>query len=245
MRGAELRLSECPVALADVEGGIRIDTDSTVQFRDLKSELWVGGYGAGVRGSGNLGAVTVATTSADIFLESIGGAVDVEGSDLRVHLKDLKADARVKASMSTVRAENCAAALDIENDYGDVTVQKAEGALKVSSSQGNVIATGLSGSADIQAEGLMVEVAWTALPAEEDSSIVNDQGDIRLRLPGQGGGRLEAASRYGRIDSLMPDVQASDDGKFAAGLLARKHKPVISVKAGGDIVIERNVAEGS
>jgi DUF4097 and DUF4098 domain-containing protein YvlB len=244
LRGAELELSECPLTLEDIEGGIRVNTDSTVQFKDLKSELWVSGYGAGVRGSGNLGGVHVNTSSATIFLESIGGAVEVEGSDLRVQLKDIKADADVRTSMSSVRAENCSAALNIENDYGDITVNKMEGELKINSSQGNVTVTGLSGTVDLQADGLMVEVAWTALPNEGDSTIANKEGSIRLRLPTNGSGRLEAASRYGRVDSLLPEVIASDDGKHAAGTMGRGRKPVIRVNAGGDIVVEANIAEG-
>jgi hypothetical protein len=244
LRGAELELSECPLTLGDIEGGIRVNTDSTVQFEDLKSELWVSGYGAGVRGSGNVGGVHVDTSSATLFLESIAGAVEVEGSDLRVHLKDLKADAVVRTSMSNVRAENCSANLEIENDYGDVVVNKMEGDLKIKSSQGNVTVTGLSGTVDVEADGLMVEVAWTAFPNEGDSTIANKDGAIHLRLPKVGNGRLEAASRYGRVDSLHPDVMTSDDGKHAAAAMGRGRGPVVRVKAGGDIVIEANVAEG-
>ncbi len=243
-RGAELQLSECPLTLGDIEGGIRVNTDEAVQFEDLKSELWVSGYGAGVRGSGNLGGVHVDTSSATISLESIGGAVEVEGSDLRVQLKDLKADASVRTSMSHILAENCTAALDIENDYGDVVVNKMEGELKIKSSQGDVTVTGLSGPVDLQADGLMVEVAWTMLPKEGDSTIANEDGAIHLRLPTGGNGRLEAASRYGRVDSLIPEVRASDDGKYAAGMIGRGREPVIRVKAGGDIIIDSNVAGG-
>jgi DUF4097 and DUF4098 domain-containing protein YvlB len=244
LRGAELELSECPAVLGDIEGGVRINTDSTVQFEDLKSELSVSGYGAGVRGSGNLGGVTVNSTGATIVLESIGGAVKVEGSDLRVQLKDLKSDAEVRTSMSQIRAENSAAALDIENDYGDILVNKIEGGLKINSSQGDVTATELSGPVELQADGLVVDLSWTALPTEGDSTISNEDGEIRLRLPTNGNARLEAASRYGRVDSMMPGISASDDGKHAAGMIGRGREPVIRVKAGGDIVIEPNAAGG-
>jgi hypothetical protein len=236
-QGADLELSDCPLGLSDIEGGVRVETDAQIRFEDLKSDLIVNGYAAGVTGSGNLGGVQVTTDLARISLENIGGPVTVEGRDLEVMLRDLKGETRVNSVMSRIAVENSVELVDIQNEFGDIRVTKAAGQLNIRSTDGEVYVGELSGPIDLKAKGYMVEVAWSEMGGETDSNIVNEDGEIRLYLPENGRCRLEAESKSGNIDSSHRDVQVTDDGRFANGVFGGTDRPVIRAVAKGDMQI--------
>jgi len=239
-QGADLELSDCPLRLVDVEGGVQIETDALIRFEDLKSDLFVNGYGAGIIGTGNVGGVQITSDFARISLENIGGPVTIEGSDLEIYLKDLKGETRIKSVLSEIQIENSAELIDIDNEFGDITILKAAGNLKVRSTDGDVRVRELGGSIDLKAKGYMVEVGWSSLPSETDSSIANDDGELRLYLPASGRCRLEAESSSGNIESTLSDIRITDDGRFANGMFGGNERPVIRASAKGDIRISDN-----
>jgi len=244
-QGADLELIDCPLQLADIEGGVQIETDALIRFEDLKSDLFVNGYGAGIIGSGNVGGVEVTTDIARIALENIGGPVVVEGRDLEIHLKDLKGETKIRSVMSDILIENSVETLDIDNEFGDIKIVKASGDVKIRSTDGEVRVSQLSAAIDLKAKGYMVEVGWSELSSETDSSIVNDEGELRLYFPAQGRGRLEAESKSGNIESSLGDVRVTDDGRFANGTFGASDRPVIRASARGDIHISASAPPGS
>lgn len=235
--GADLRLDGTPLRISDIEGGVIVETDAELQFRELKSDLTVTSYGGPVRGAGNVGGVQVATDGATVHLEAIQGKVRVEGQDLTVRLRELRKEATLRTSLSRLFIEDAQAALDIENDFGDIAIAKAKGPVKVTSRDGDVHINELRGPLQLSADGNEVEVSWTDLSGEENSSVVNERGDVAVRLPANGRCRVEASTDYGTIESLLPAVRVSDDGRSAAGVLGGAGKPVLRVSSGGALLI--------
>jgi hypothetical protein len=244
-QGIDLKLSECQLRMSDIEGGARIESDALIRFEDLKSDLFVTGYGAGLIGSGSVGGVEVTTDMARVALENITGPVVVEGQELEVHLKDLKAETRVKTVMSEMLIENSTAPLDIESEFGDIGIVKAADAVKIRSTDGDVRISDLSAHLDLKAKGYMVEVSWSEFPSEENSTIVNEDGGLQLLFPQAGRCRLEAESGSGKIESELQDIRITNDGRFASGLLGGGDKPVIQATAKEDILIGVSRPSGS
>jgi hypothetical protein len=83
----------------------------------------------------------------------------------------------------------------------------------------------------------MVEVSWSELPTQENSTIVNEEGQLRLLLPQAGRCRIEAESDSGNIESELQEVRVTDDGRFANGLFGGADEPVIQATAKEDILI--------
>lgn len=236
-RGAELRLGATPLSLTDVQGGIDLETEADVQFSDLKSEFDMVSFGGGLRGRGNAGSVHVNTDGAIVYLEGIQGPVTVEGRELRVSLKDLRNEVRVITTMSDVRVEGSQKAVEIQNDFGDVFLQNAAGPLKVASRDGVVTIDELTGALELTADGPEVRVSWSEIAAGQNSSVKNERGDVSIGLPRNGRCRVEAIARFGSVESDLPGVRVSDDGKFANGLLGGANEPLISVDSGGAVYI--------
>jgi hypothetical protein len=235
-RGAELQLGETPLSMTDVEGGVDLETEADVEFRELKSELDMVSFGGGLRGQGNAGGVRVNTDGAAVLLEGIQGAVTVEGRDLHVQLRDMRNEVRVVAGMSSVLVEHSAAAVHVENDFGDVVMNDAAGPVTVRSRDGMVRIEDLKGSLDLIADGPEVRVGWSEI-GQGNSTVKSERGDVSVGLPARGRCRVEAIARFGRVDSDLPGVRVSDDGKFANGLLGGADEPVISIDSGGAVYI--------
>jgi hypothetical protein len=245
--GAELRLSEAPLSLTEVTGAINLETDSDVQFRELKGNLTMRSYGGGLRGQNFTGQLQVSTDGAVVHLESIQGSVTVEGQDLRVRVKELQKDLTVRTALTELFAENVGGAIDIENEFGDVSISGAKGPVKVRSRDGDVRLQGMEGSVDLEADGLEVEVIWSQVGGENESSVTNKRGDVLIGLPLSSRCSLEGEARSGKIESSLPAVRVSDDGHSARGVLGGAAKPLIRVKSGGDlriVAVEQPKAKG-
>jgi hypothetical protein len=235
--GAEFRLGNTPLTMSDVQGGVDIETEADVQFRDLKSDLEMVSYGGGLRGRGNAGGVYVNSDAAMVYLEGIQGPVIVEGRELRISLREMGNRVRVATSMSDLHVESSGADVEVENDFGDVLLNDVAGPLKVVSRDGAVRIAELRGAVELDANGPEVHVSWSEIPADEDSSIENEGGDVSVKLPGNGRCRVEANAGFGGVSSDLPDVRVSNDGKSASGELGNASAPLIRIDSGGAVHI--------
>jgi hypothetical protein len=235
--GAELRLSETPLTMSEVNGSINLETDSDVQFRDSKGNLTMNGYGGGLRGKNYVGQVQVSTDGAVVHLEGIQGAVTVEGQDLRVRVKEIQKEFFLRTAMTELYAEKLGGSVDVENEFGDLSIVGAKGPVKVRSRDGEVRLQDIEGAVDLEADGLEVEVVWTQIGGEQDSKVTNKRGNVQIGVPISGRCSLEAVARSGKIESRLAEVQVADDGHSARAVLGGAAKPVIRVESGGDLSI--------
>jgi hypothetical protein len=233
-QGGEFSLSGTPLKMTRCQGDITVESDGDVQFLDNKAALHFISYGGSVRGSGNTGLLEVKTSNAEVVLEKIVGPVRIQGDGLKVRLKDIGGELLVYATSSDVQIDGVSADVTVENTQGDVTVKGASGAVGVKSSGGDVSLLGMVGPAQVEADGRHVAVSWTSLPGK-DSVVHNDGGDITVHFPAGGGCRVEARSKFGRVETDLPRVEILEGGSSAQGVLGNASRPTIRVESGGDV----------
>jgi len=65
----------------------------------------------------------------------------------------------------------------------------------------------------LEIDGGDADVSWVSLGGAKDSLLVNKSGNVTVRIPAGASCRVEAKSRYGRVDSSLPTVKVLDDQK--------------------------------
>ncbi len=58
-----------------------------------------------------------------------------------------------------------------------------------------------------------------------------------VRFPGDGGCRVEAETRFGRVETDLPKVRVLDDGRSAQGIVGNAGRPVVRVESAGDVFL--------
>ena len=234
VQGGDFSLTGTPLMLTHCHGDITVETDGDVQFLDSKASIHVNGLSGSVRGSGNEGLLEIKTSNAEVILEKIVGPVRVQGDGLKMQLKNIAGELLVYATSSDVEVEGASADVTIENTQGDVTLKGAAGAVGVKSSGGDVSLTGLSGAAQVEADGRNVAVSWSSLPGK-DSLIHNEGGDVIVHFPSGGACRVEARSKFGRVETDLPRVEVLEGGSSAQGFVGNAGRTTIRVDSGGDV----------
>jgi hypothetical protein len=233
--GAEIRVDGTRVRLEKAEGDIVLETDAEVEFKDCAAFFHIDSYGGSLTGSGNSGHLEVKTEDAVVSIQGVQGQVRIQGQRLGVRLADITEDVMVLAGSSEIEIEGATGAVTVENEFGGVRVADATKLVEITSQDGSVEATGLTGPVRIAAEGEQVLVAWNSLNIDENCRIKNEGGDVTLHIPNQGGGRVEAKTRYGDIESDFPEIVVADDGRSADGILNRRNRPLVQVEAHGTV----------
>lgn len=235
--GGEIVLMSAPLKIAKSRGDIDIEADGEVRFEEMEAALHVNSYSGGVRGHGNRGLVEVKSSGgAEVNLEAIQGPVRVEGEGMQVRLKEIGGEIVTYTTASTLSVESSSGPLNIENEYGDVVVSKVAGAISVKNRGGEVRLGDLAGPVHIEADGREVQVAWVSVPLDKDSSIVNESGNVSVQFPANGGCRLEAKAKFGRVEipPSMTRVIATGEGE-AQGFVGGARRPLVKIVSGGDI----------
>ena len=231
-----LWLSEAPLVIEN-SNAVTVNTDAEVRFSNVQQmEIIADAYGVPVRGQGGQ-RLELETSGADVILAKIGGEVRIRGEELDIHLTEPGGEVTITTIGSTVLVEKAAGPITIENDFGEVTVRNAAKAVRIVNRNGDVNVSALRAPIDLRADSERIAVTWTAMSGEGDSYVENENGDVHVAFPPNGGGRVKAESRYGQIESSLEAIQIADDGKSATGVLGRSERPVIQVRAGGDLQI--------
>jgi DUF4097 and DUF4098 domain-containing protein YvlB len=237
--GAELSLAGAPLKLEKSKGPISIETDREVQFRDLESALRVTVFAGAVRGSVNKGSMEVKSTGAEavaVEVQSVSGAVSVEGAGLRTRVSDVGAEVTVRTSSAPIQVDNATGPVTLETDNGEILAGRIFSEVKVKSGGGDVRLTDLNGPVNVQADGGQVEVAWVSLPNTKDSSITNEGGGVSVRFPQAGGCLVQARTTNGRVEvEGLPRVVVNDDRSQAYGMVGHMNRPLLKIVASGDV----------
>jgi hypothetical protein len=236
-RGGDVRLSETALTLAESNGAWRIETDAAVTLEETDADLMLESWGGRVEGSLFEGPLTLRVHNATAVLSALsaGAVIEADGSDVR--LSTVKGELRIVSRSSSLGVVGAGDAVFVEADGGSLRLTDSAGPVEVDSEGTEVTIEGAAASLNIAADALNVDVEWKKLSTGDDSEIVNEGGDVTIRLPASGGCRLNARSRRGWIEADHPDVRISDDREHASGVIRRRRNPTLKVEAEGAITV--------
>jgi DUF4097 and DUF4098 domain-containing protein YvlB len=127
--------------------------------------------------------VRVATGNGAVSVEGVGGEVTASTGNGRV--KVLNTDGAVRVSTGN----------------GDVEVREAKGAVRVSTGNGRVTVSTAQGPVEARSGNGDIDVRMTALRPSEDMTFSTGSGDVRVTLPTDYNGELDASTGNGAISS--------------------------------------------
>jgi hypothetical protein len=127
--------------------------------------------------------VRVGTGNGTVSVERVGGEVSASTGNGRVNV--LNTDGAVRVSTGN----------------GDVEVREAKGAVRVSTGNGRVTVTTAQGPVEARSGNGDIDVRMTALRPSEDMTFSTGSGDVRVTLPTDYNGELDATTGNGTISS--------------------------------------------
>jgi hypothetical protein len=127
--------------------------------------------------------VRVATGNGAVSVERVGGEVSASTGNGRVSV--LNTDGAVRVSTGN----------------GDVQVREAKGAVRVSTGNGRVTVSTSQGPVEARSGNGDIDVRMTALRPSEDMTFSTGSGDVRVTLPTDYNGELDATTGNGSISS--------------------------------------------
>jgi hypothetical protein len=127
--------------------------------------------------------VRVATGNGAVSVEQVGGEVSAATGNGRVNV--LNTDGAVRVSTGN----------------GDVVVREAKGAVRVSTGNGRVTVSTAQGPVEARSGNGDIDVRMTAVRPSEDMTFSTGSGDIRVTLPTDYNGELDATTGNGTISS--------------------------------------------
>lgn len=232
--GAELVMVGTPLHLREGKGDITVTSDAPVEFLEMAASMHLDMYGGSLRGKGNQGILEVRTRNTEVNVESIADGMRIQGDGLTARIADIGGELYVETTISDVVVDG-AESVVLRVDRGNVTIQRATGAVEATVIDGDVHILDGSGPVTLDMDRGDAEVSWVSLSGDKDSQLVNKSGSVTARFPRAGACRVEAKSRYGRIDSDLPTVKVMDDLTEAQGPVNRGNRPMIHITAAGDI----------
>jgi DUF4097 and DUF4098 domain-containing protein YvlB len=125
----------------------------------------------------------VATGNGALNVDGAGSEVQASTGNGRVHIGETQGEVHVSTGNGDVEVRNAKASVSVSTGNGDVDVVTVEGPVEVSSGNGNI------------------DVRMSALRAKEDMSFHTGSGDVKLTLPANYNGELDASTGNGTIRS--------------------------------------------
>lgn len=233
----DLELTASRLRVNQVRGDLTVTSDTDVQFAACEAGFHLDLYGGSLRGDGNQGMLEARTHNATIGLAHMQGPLRLEGDGLKVQLTDVTGDVAIDASLSSIHLDRIAGALNVSDDRGDLSVSRVSGSVDAHVVGGDMGVTGVTGRVNAFVEQGNLTASWTSIGGNADSYLHCPDGDVTLTVPNAPSCRIEATSRYGRIDTNYPRVRVSADASSAQGACMRAGTPLIRIDAGGDVHI--------
>ena len=125
----------------------------------------------------------VATGNGALNVDGAGSEVQASTGNGRVHIGETQGRVNVSTGNGDVEVRNAKASVRVSTGNGDVDVVTVEGPVEVSSGNGDI------------------DVRMSALRAKEDMSFHTGSGDVKLTLPANYSGELDASTGNGTIRS--------------------------------------------
>lgn len=233
--GGDLQLSGSAVKLIAVRGDLTVNSDAPVSFEKTTAALHFDLYGGSLTGNGNQGLVEVRTRNTEINLQAIDGPVRISGDGLKVQVNDVSGELYVEAALSTVVLAKAGGGVSLKIERGDVQLRGASGTISATVTGGDAQLLDLTGPVALEIDGGNAEVSWTSITGETDTFLQNTSGDVTVHFPGNASCRVEAKTKFGRIESDLPTVRVLEDGLEAQGPVGHGRRPTIKVEAEGNV----------
>jgi len=120
------------------------------------------------------------------------GALNVDGAGSEVQASTGNGRVHIGETQGTVR---------VSTGNGEVDVRNAKGSVTVSTGNGNVDVVTVEGPVEVSSGNGDIDVRMSALRAKEDMSFHTGSGDVKLTLPANYNGELDAQTGNGTIRS--------------------------------------------
>jgi DUF4097 and DUF4098 domain-containing protein YvlB len=120
------------------------------------------------------------------------GALTVEGAG---------SDVEASSGNGRVRVANTEGSVHVSTGNGEVEVRDAKGRVRVSTGNGDVDVSTSEGPVEVSSGNGDIDVRMTALRAREDMEFSTGSGSVRLTLPANYSGELDATTGNGTINS--------------------------------------------
>jgi len=125
----------------------------------------------------------VATGNGALNVDGAGAEVQASTGNGRVHIGETQGTVRVSTGNGEVDVRNAKGRVNVSTGNGNVDVVTTEGPVEVSSGNGDI------------------DVRMSALRAKEDMQFHTGSGDVKLTLPANYSGELDASTGNGSIRS--------------------------------------------
>jgi DUF4097 and DUF4098 domain-containing protein YvlB len=231
---AEFALSGAPLHLKEGRGDITVTSDAPVDFLSMAAGMHLDMYGGSLKGKGNQGILEVRTRNTEVNVEGIDMGMRIQGDGLKAKIADVVGELYIETRISEVFVDRVAS-VTVSVDRGNVTIQRATGEVQATVTGGDVHIIDGTGPVTLELDRGDADVSWASLTGEKDSKLTNTSGNITVRFPVSGMCRIEAKSKYGRIDSDLPAVKVTDDLTEAQGSVNSGNRPIVNIVANGDI----------
>jgi hypothetical protein len=234
---AEFELAATPLHLKDSKGDVTVTSDGPVDFQTMSGAMRFDMSGGMVRGKGVKGGVDIVGHGTEVNVEALENGLRVTGDGIRAKLLNLAGELNVDVTSSEIVADQTGGVV-AKVDRGSLSLQRATGAVQATVVGGDVHLIDVTAAVTVDLDGGDADVSWASLSGDKDSQLVNKTGRFTVSFPVSGSCRVEAKSKYGRVDSALPAVTVSDDLSSAAGPVNGGARPVVHVTANGDIHLQ-------
>ena len=143
--------------------------------------------------------VEAKTSGGDVRLESIAGPSRIRTSGGNIMAKGVKGDVDLETSGGDVRLESMEGSIEAHTSGGNIHSASIRGDINANTSGGDLRLLGVDGKIRASTSGGDVECELVG--ANRGITASTSGGSIRLRLPKDVAGKLEAESSGGSIDS--------------------------------------------
>ncbi|HVF34725.1 MAG TPA: DUF4097 family beta strand repeat-containing protein [Candidatus Saccharimonadia bacterium] len=130
-------------------------------------------------------ALDVDTVSADVDVEGISGAKELE-------VESVSGDVRVRGDAERVELTSVSGDLDVESNTRALSVETVSGDVDAKRVSGRIDAESVSGTIRLEAERV------------DDLNAATVSGDVELRTGALGSGRIKVESMSGEVDIAIP-----------------------------------------
>jgi DUF4097 and DUF4098 domain-containing protein YvlB len=235
-RGSEKELDELNLSASQSDGGV------TVEMLRPERRGWLDW------GMRNVEARIEVTVPRDYRVNA-----KTSGGDVR--LERIAGSSRLRTSGGGIVAKNMKGDLDGETSGGDVRLESVEGSVRVHTSGGGIHAATVRGDIDARTSGgdvrlLRIDgkirahtsggsVQCELVGANRGISAGTSGGDIRLTMPGNITGELDAKTSGGDIDSEFPVTTTHSAEHRLTGLINGGGEAIHLNTSGGGITLSK------